>query len=384
MNEFLTGEAGTGKTTLLKSRCALPNYGMMVATTGIAAVNLGTQTLASLLKFYDTASMARHAHTGKLQRVLGGLVDTGVLGSHLCIDEASMLEAAQLDLLHAAVNYVCPDVSIVLTGDFAQLPPVSGEFAFKAACWPEFERNITRLTENFRQEGDVQFLRACNLIRKGNTEGVVALMVAGASFERNVDTAFGGMTLFPTNDEADRMNGMRFARLAGAPQIYVTTRKGKQAMDWTDIPDATMLKVGTRVMITANEPATLAYANGDLGTIVSLRGEEIDVALDRHVSLVTVGKVTRRNFDYRGHAAKYLGEITYLPVKLGYALTIHKAQGLTLGSVQVVTNHWFAGSPALMYVAISRARRARDVRIVGTPADLATKIKAHPDAERWL
>lgn len=347
-------------------------------------MNLGSRTLNSLLTYYNTGSLARKAHNGKLIRTLQNLADSGVLGQSLGIDEVSMMEAEQLDIITSAMNRAFNGRrGIVLTGDFAQLPPVEGQFAFEADCWPQYEKNMVVLDKIWRQH-DEKFLNALALIRRGDAiDGARALVESGAEFRSASDVDFDGVTLVPTNDEADSINGRQAAKLPGL-NVFVSERKGKEAPEWKLIPPATVMKPGCRVMVTANEPNGL-HVNGDLGTFIEQVGKNARVRLDRDGLEILITPITRKNIDYtESSQGKWIGEITFMPLKLAYALTIHKSQGLTLPRVQLHVEHWFAKSPALIYVACSRVREANNLFIVGSSQQLAAKITAHPGARRWL
>lgn len=174
---FVTGVAGSGKTFLMKQRITEdPYYGKLTATTGIAAINLGTTALNSVLKFFDTDSMEEAFLNGWLESSIAKVADDAedetfieadeegefevtrkrVRGHrNLVIDEVSMLDAKQLDMIYqcaARVNerrswHGKEGFGIVLTGDFCQLPPVKAPWAFEAQCWPHFEASTERLTK---------------------------------------------------------------------------------------------------------------------------------------------------------------------------------------------------------------------------------------------
>jgi hypothetical protein len=114
------------------------------------------------------------------------------MADRLVIDECSMLEAEQLDIIHESIRINTGNkLEIVLVGDFAQLPPVNGKFAFEAQCWPEYEANMTKLTTLYRQD-DPAFLEALRLVRHGDPQGASCLQAAGANFLTRLDKKFDG------------------------------------------------------------------------------------------------------------------------------------------------------------------------------------------------
>jgi ATP-dependent exoDNAse (exonuclease V) alpha subunit len=383
--EFITGVAGSGKTYEVKRRVAEnPQYGTLVASTGIASMNLGTTTLNGLVSYFDTTSLERKHRNGKLRKALLNLDRNGALKDRLIIDEISMVAADQVDILVRAFDqYFGGSKSIIAVGDFLQLPPVNAEFAFKARHWDRFAENTTRLTTIHRQH-DPAFLAALNLIRSGDQTGADVLQEAGAEFHPAVDHDFKGVNLFPTNREADAMNNRKLAEHAGSLMIYNRALNGEPASEWREVPETILVKEGARVMITANDVIDREYANGDLGIVTYAHPMVVHVLLDRTGEVVEVFPTTRVNWDYTTYPAQNVGSISFMPIKLGYALTVHKAQGLTLASVQFDARHWFAANPALCYVALSRVREASNLRIVGSVDELAEKITVHPDVVRYI
>lgn len=417
--EFLTGEAGTGKTYELKRRIAEdPSYGVLCATTGIAAVNLGTITINSLLKFFDTESLEDAYTSGRLGRTLKELVtEEGV--HKLCIDEVSMMDAKQLDLIYRAMNETngmmavreCHPLGLVVTGDFCQLAPIKAKWAFEAECWPRFAENTTRLQKIWRQDNP-EFLSAINALRRGDGGKATAILRTLCKFEPNVDTRWDGTTILPKNDEVDRMNYLCLSRVTGRPITVRSRRWGKSAGENKNIPDQLALKLGALVMLLANERGTFNYVNGDTGHIVDYRETEgqFVIELIRTGKLVCVGKLHRtvvskmtpEGWDEKngevidagmpvpfGRVSRqknlwHVGGVEYFPIRLGYASTVHKTQGLSLDRVQVDCRGGFFGAPAMAYVAVSRCRTPEGLRIVGSPETFAKRVKVAPEVVQWL
>lgn len=416
--EFLTGEAGTGKTYELKRRITEdPSYGVLCATTGIAAVNLGTITLNSLLKYFDTDSLEDSYTAGRLHRILKDLVIEEGL-HNLCIDEVSMMDAKQLDLVYRAINEINGMVGVrnvhplglVITGDFCQLAPIKAKWAFEAECWPEFAKNTTRLKKVWRQD-NMEFLAAINFLRRGDGHLATQLLRPLCKFEPNVDTRWDGTTILPKNDEVDRMNYLCLSRVTGRPVTVRSARWGKSSGEWKNIPDQLSLKIGAFVMLLANERGTFNYVNGDTGHIVDYveASEQFVVKLIRTGQDVRIGKLHRTvtaKFQPEGWQDGgpesvagmepvygqvsrqknmwHVGGVRYFPMRLGYASTVHKTQGLSLDRVQVDCRGGFFGSPAMAYVAVSRCRTPEGLRIVGSPETFAKRVKVAPEVIQWL
>lgn len=446
---FLTGQAGTGKTYQVRAAIAEdPNFGILAATTGIAAVNLGAITLNSLLKFFNTDSLQEAFFNGWLLKTLAKITEEGY--QWLVIDEVSMLDGLQLDIIYQCVKQLNENramdnrepLGIFLTGDFCQLPPIKAKWAFEADCWPFFEANTERLTKVWRQS-DVKFLEAVNHIRSGRgMVGATILSQLGVQFVKTADTKFQGTTIIAKNEAVDNFNWLCHSQLAGIPVTVQSDRwmtiGRQQPGEWKNIPPSLSLKpmssslgggsIGAYVMILTNDTPEFTYVNGDCGHVVSYsksKGDDLiedeetfTIRLIRNQAEVKISKLTRhitqkeppdelmvkhpemseddlRNLD-RVSGMPYwdsnlgrngmwvVGAITYFPLRLAYASTVHKTQGLTLDRVQIDLNQNFMSSFAMVYVAISRCKSAQGLRIVGSPQLLGARVKTDPAVQRWL
>lgn len=409
---FTTGAAGTGKTYYWRQRINEdPSEGELCATTGIAGVNLGTVTINSRLKYFDTQSMINQYVSGRLVSTLARI---GARVRNLIVDEGSMMPAEQLDTLYQAVQEanrrkmvtkVNPEgLGIVFVGDFCQLPPIKARWAFEAACWPEFDVGTQRLTTNWRQ-GDGAFLDAINALRAGEGERGASLLTATATqFSNALDLHFPGTTIMAKNDEVDRFNWQALQRVRGE-KFTVNSKRwsvGRPPSEWKNIPERIELKIGAYVMILANDTREFTYANGDCGLIVGRDSAAIRVRLARNDDVVEVGLIGRRVHDddkpenlsplptwgqpwFDERAGKYcVGAVSYLPLRLAWASTCHKSQGLTLDRVQLDLRNHFFSSPAMTYVAVSRCRTPEGLRIVGDEALLARRCKIDPRVKKWI
>lgn len=212
------------------------------------------------------------------------------------------------------------------------------------------------------------------------------------------------------NDEVDRFNWVRLRRLTTTPfrvkssRWSVVTPPG----EWKLIPAELELRAGAYVMILANDSAVegFRFANGDCGWVVeaSTARQTIAVKLARNSEVVEIPMIERHLhsvdkmedvepggariwgepwFDER--AEKYVvGSVRYFPLRLAWAATTHKTQGLTLDRVQIDIRNAFFGSPAMAYVAVSRCRTAEGLRIVGGERLLASRCRIDPKIQRWI
>jgi ATP-dependent DNA helicase PIF1 len=445
--EFLTGPAGVGKSYVVRQRLEQdPNYAVLSSSTGISAVNLGATTIHSLLGFFNTDSLKDAYLHGGAQRKLRRLLDEGY--RNIVIDECSMISSETLDLLVRVFDDVndgrpagSPPIGLVLTGDYAQLPAIQDRpdnaprrgrgtakdatpWAFEAGNWPRFSANTTKLTKIWRQDDPV-FLAALNAARRGDGEDSVrALTAAGAAFESAVDIEFDGTTIVSTNEEANRINMLALDRVQGRPLSLPARRWGKLRSEWSDklIPERTMLREGAYVMLLANrkiDSTEFEFVNGDCGHVVGVQQPPdknspamILVELVRNGATVAVGPIVRHldhrdkpdgyasdikvpiaedlgrflpKPHYRSKERRYVtGQIEYYPIRLAYASTVHKVQGLTLDRVQCDMRSWQFSKPAMGYTSISRARTAPGLRLVGMKEKIAKAFVCDEKVRPWL
>jgi ATP-dependent DNA helicase PIF1 len=415
--QFLTGSAGTGKTYLVREKIANdPDYGILCSTTGISAINLGAITINAALGYYDTASLRDLFLTGQLTTRLHKLA---LQYRNLVIDEISMMDAQQLDYIFEALKQVngfkdvAEPMGIIAVGDFAQLAPIKAPWAFQAECWPEFDKNTERLTKMWRQ-GQAEFLMALNAARRGDgVEAARLLTEAGVEWHTSLEMEFDGTTVVPKNDQVDNYNWEALRRVPGTKIVVRAQRWGKQRSDWKLIPETVEFKVGAYVMLLSNkmEEGELVYANGDCGHVRGYEHGVFEVELVRNSEIVEVSSIARSNdskdrpdgwygdedelvaSEYwpRPHVKgsrrekRYVqGQVKYYPMRLAYASTVHKSQGLSLDKIQLDVRNAFFGSSAMAYTALSRCRTIEGLRIVGMKDIFSRRVKCDPRITRWL
>lgn len=429
---FLCGSAGTGKTFLARHLAASTPGTVLAATTGIASVNLGEgTTINALLGYFDTKSLMENWQRGSLAARIGKLWRAGL--RRILLDEVSMLDGDQLTILSKALDELAgrgytldaqladevedareenqDPVALTLIGDFAQLPPVKAKFAFEVPEWATYAEATHTLTKIWRQT-DLAFVTALQAARRGQPEAVIEFF--RHRLVTDTDTSFNGVTLFGTNEAVERHNYYRLSRLAGEATTFASSRWGVERGDWKNIPAQFPLKIGALVMLLANERAPqlgeedplrrpLIYANGDLGVVKEMIGTQVYVQLQRNQKIVEVQWIARQNLKplepgrkkqlrEEGNAhlltedgrSEVIGEVTYLPVRLAWASTVHKSQGLSLDTVQVNTREGFFKTPGMLYVSLSRARTAEGLRLVGTIDGLRERCTVHGKILRWL
>lgn len=416
--QLLTGAAGCGKTFRIRELIkANPSYARLTASTGIAAVNLGgdTKTINSELKFFNDESIKRAYERGYLQENLAVLANKGY--ENLAIDEMSMLSALKLDYLIEALadvnEYTQKSMGFIAVGDFLQLPPIadmnaidkrSGQYVFRARCWPFFKDGITRLIKIWRQDNP-EFIEMMNLLRAGKGRDAVALMQKlEIQFRPTLDKGYEGTTLIAVNKGVDDFNRERLQKIQKPLIVSQPTKRGTQLKEWDkNIPLNLYLKEGAYVMILANDVPDFKFVNGDCGILVNYnkQSDEFNIKLVRTGEIVGIKKVKRKNYSDKepdgtfsssmfhpymdfDTGAWIVGTIEYHPLRLAYATTTHKSQGLSLDKVQVETKERFFGAPAMSYVAFSRARTPENLIVVGNPSSLVDKINVSKDVLQWI
>lgn len=281
-----------------------------------------------------------------------------------------------------------------------QLSPINAKFAFEAKCWPEFEANTLKLDKVYRQDNMV-FLEALNEFRAGRgRSGVDLLKKCGVTFHDKL-IRFDGTTIVPKNDAADSFNKVKFNELDSEIIKIPAIRLGIQSSDWKDpkIPDVLEIKLGAMVMILSNDTVYKTYANGDQGIVEGIdrttgmvQVRILSSLKERNGLVVWVAMVKREFKDnlrdpFTGELKKVkeiAGTIEYMPLRLSYASTVHRSQGLTLDNVQIDFRDRFFGNPGMMYVALSRCRTPEGLRLVGSEETMVKRTVVNQKVKRFL
>ncbi|MSR77111.1 MAG: AAA family ATPase [Candidatus Omnitrophica bacterium] len=367
---YVTGRAGTGKSTFLKYfRLNTKKKIAVVAPTGIAAINVSGQTVHSFFRLPH-----QFIQKDQIKKVPGSRRIFSELET-LIIDEVSMMRADLMDavdyslrLNKGKMNLPFGGVQIVLIGDLFQLPPIIdkllaphyGEFYetpyfFSAHIFKEASFSHLHFDKVYRQKDPI-FMDLLNKIRDKTfeLEDLAALnerVLPASEIEDCV-------TLTPTNAAAQTMNESRLSRLRGSEHFYEATLTG--AFDAASYPTETSLrlKVGAHVLMIKNDPEK-RWVNGSTGEVVSLDEQAIQVKIGDQkydVEPVTWEKI-KYSFDEETETIReeVVGSFEQFPMKLAWAITIHKSQGLTFDRVAVDLGRG-AFTHGQVYVALSRCR----------------------------
>lgn len=370
---FITGRAGTGKTTLLRyfAEHTAQNTAVL-ATTGLAAINVRGQTVHSFFHL-KPGNLLDVRNLKRLPRKTVDAVDT------LIIDEASMLRADLLD----AIDYILQisthsdepfgGKQIVLFGDLFQLPPVEeqasgGLFDYFTAQYKSpyfFDAHVCRrlptevfeLKRIFRQKADPDFARLLNLIREGEATQpeLDSLLNTRKTFES--PAAFENcIILAPTNRDAAWRNTAYLSGLQGPEFVYEAVMDESFQKKTTPADQTLRLKKGAKIMMIVNDDN---WVNGDIGTVYDLGPDFIKVELKGCVYQVEPHVWEDVRYEYNALTQKLepkvKGFFKQYPLKLAWAITIHKSQGLTFDNVYLDIGRG-AFAPGQTYVALSRCR----------------------------
>lgn len=366
---LITGPAGTGKTYLtnallewFQTSCSPPIHVAVTGSTGAAAVLIGGRTLHSYLGIglanAPPATLVAKM-TKKKQAQLRRL-------HTLVVDEISMISAELLDIIDAVLRLVRRSdrpfggVRFLFIGDACQLPPVSGQYFFKAEAWKKAAPQIFQLTQLIRQSGDQPFQELLMRARWGelNAEDV-ALLKSKVGTCGTTTTDVQPTRLYAINQNVDAENDKAFHALlleqasADSVRTYPTEYydpsanvtallKIKAYANSARIPDAVVLCKGAQVMVTWNQPPETGIVNGTRGVVVGVAPDSVTIrCVDGGVATIPYMKIDYPD-DATTHCIMHLDgntptipHIRFLPIRLAYALSIHKSQGVTLDAAEI-------------------------------------------------
>lgn len=374
-NVFLTGEAGSGKTYVINAYTDyLRSHEIdfaVTASTGIASTHIHGMTIHSWsgIGVHQEATEDELKHIAENKYVAKRIKRAKVL----IIDEVSMLDGKVLTL----VERVCRTVrklrmpfgglQVVLVGDFFQLPPISKqgnviEFAFDSDAWQGLDPEICYLTEQHRQD-DKTFLDILSAIRENtfdemHFESLSERMRSKESLPRDATR------LFSHNVNVDTLNTGELRKLPGKTRLFVMAVRGPEVLTDALIrgclsPERLELKEGAKVMFTKNN-VSQGFVNGTLGTVTGF---------DKETSYPMVKTsdgvcITAEPMEWTiAEGDEIFAKITQIPLRLAWAITIHKSQGVSLDSAVIDLSQAFEYGQG--YVALSRVRTLSGVFLLG-------------------
>lgn len=377
-NVFLTGRAGTGKSTLLQYfREKTKKNAVVLAPTGVAAVNVKGQTIHSFFGFAPGATVNGIKRAQGYKRSIYKNIETVV------IDEVSMVRADLLDCVDIFLRLNGPDknlpfggIQMIFVGDLYQLPPVvpsdeenifktyyKGPYFFNAKAFDNlslFNNSPFRLIElkKIYRQKDKRFVKILDAIRKGEATDEHLEVI-----NKKVNQAFSGsfddfyVHLTSTNYMADRINAEKLSQIQKEPFEFKGTIQGDFSKGYLPTSENLVLKEGAQIMMLNND-GKKRWINGDVGKITKIEDRSVFVELSDGRKEIVAPYVWQRvryfYNEFEGHIdSEAAGSFTQYPLKLAWAVTIHKGQGKTFDKVIVDFGRGtFASGQS--YVALSR------------------------------
>jgi uncharacterized protein YpbB/plastocyanin len=391
---FLTGKAGTGKTTLLKKIIDSTHKNtVVIAPTGIAALNAGGVTIHSFFQmpfaafipdfgqppfvgqrtqFNTKTTLQQHFNMNKKRKSIFLKLEL------LIIDEVSMLRADLLDAMDFMLRKIRRNdtpfggVQVLFIGDLMQLPPIvkreekgtldkyyNGSFFFHSKVIQEQPPLYIELEKIYRQN-DPEFIELLNNLRNNQiSDENVTLLNQYVKPDFNATQHEGFITLTTHNAKADEINDKALAALSGKSRNYDAQVTKKFPDHMFPIPKTMELKVGAQVMFIKNDMAhEKRYYNGKIGRVTELSSDEIRVTFPEEKLTISVEPYEWENvkftLDEQSGEIKeeVIGTFVHFPLKLAWAITVHKSQGLTFEKAVLDLSKVFA--PGQAYVGLSR------------------------------
>lgn len=395
---FLTGKAGTGKTTFLRKLIQLTHKKAMIcAPTGIAAINASGVTIHSLFQLPFGAFFPDAAASIMNQNITFNFNTPRTIVKHLnmqankrrliqelellVIDEVSMLRADMLDAIDFSLRYIRRNrnvpfggVQLLFIGDLHQLPPVvkndewrvmagfyKSIYFFDALALQENPPIYIELDKIYRQD-DAVFINLLNNLRNNQITPEDTALLRGhfkQDFKPSADENY--ITLTTHNNKADTINRERLTQLTNKSYFF----EAKVVGDFNEYayPNerSLELKVGAQIMFIKNDmTAEKRYYNGKIGIVHHIAKDVIEIELPEELIVIEISRYTWENVKYKLNEAtneideQVVGSFAQYPIKLAWAITVHKSQGLTFDKAIIDIGDAFA--PGQAYVALSRLR----------------------------
>lgn len=379
-NVFLTGSAGTGKTFLLNKFIVeyLKNEKIkfsVTASTGIAATHLEGITIHSWSGMGIESKLSDRQIKGLLKKeeLRERIKETEVL----IIDEISMLDASRLDL----VDKICKGakepflpfggLQIIMCGDFFQLPPVNKgrekeiKFAYDSLAWKQAGIKVCYLDEQHRQQNDPEFINILDSIRE-NKAGADIMNKLKERLNKQINCPIEPTKLYAINKDVDAINDYELSRICEEEKpFYMNSYGPEKIVDFLKknclAPEELKLKIGAVVMFVKNKfgLSQISYANGTLGEVIGFSKNNLPIVRTKSGSKIVA---TPASWEIKQNG-RVIARISQIPLRLAWAITVHKSQGMSLDAAEIDLSKSF--ECGMGYVALSRVRQLDGIKLMG-------------------
>lgn len=376
-NVLLTGPAGTGKSHAINNIVKESSKRFaMTASTGIAASNISGTTIHSFCGL--TPDSEKSDIKGVIEKTEKGqqIKDRVKNIDVLVIDEISMLSPEVLEMVDETFkcsignNQPFGGKQIIMSGDFLQIPPVYNKqidsksiWAFQSEAWNNANISVIYTDKVYRQD-NLNFINALNEIRVGKTSSDITEMMQGRVGVK-LETNSKPLKFLPRNKEVDLINANELTLLRGEEKVYEARIYGKNSYLQKQIranciaAEMLTLKKDAQVIILKNDHEGL-YFNGSLGRVVKFEDGNPVVKIDKTGKEICFEYA---KWEVRGPGGEIQASFEQIPLKLAYALTIHKSQGMTLECAEVDPRGIF--TEGQLYVALSRVKTLEGLKLLG-------------------
>lgn len=368
LNVCVTGGAGTGKSYLVREFLTLGKRTALTAMTGSAALLIGATTLHSRLSLRlakgSPQEIADHISRNRMRTAYYAILELELL----VIDECSMLNDVLFDKVSKVLQILRRDkkpfggVQVVLVGDLFQLPPVEGRYCFQSRTWSLCNFQICELTQNMRQKDDEPFMEMLDRLRRGrcSREDLAVLKaLKDTQFPEGIEPT----KLYCRNVDVDRINSEALQKVGGQMFTFMTRYANEASVKYArtaNIPEHVTVCIGAQVMITYNIDLAKGLVNGTRGVVTALDQKTVTVRLlDGREETIAFLEMEQEDDPDVG--------VGFMPLRLAWAVTIHKSQGMTLDAIEIdIGPNIFTVGQA--YTALSRARNLKSVRVMDVAA----------------